>query len=552
MKGLNQRQAEAVRHDHGPLLVIAGAGSGKTRVISHKIAHLIGERGLAARSICALTFTNKAAREMTARVGRLVRGRAGRGLTVSTFHTFGLDLLRREAAAAGLRPGFSLFDPHDGEQVLKEHLREAGLAQAASPGAALARISRWKNDLIDPARAEGQAEDEFEAALARLYARYQRSLAAYNAVDFDDLIVRPVALLRTDAAVRERWQGRIRRLLVDEYQDTNGAQYELVRLLVGPEGRFTVVGDDDQSIYAWRGARPENLARLRDDYPHIEVITLEQNYRSVGRVLELANALIGHNPHLFEKRLWSALGAGERARVLSCRNETHEAERVAAEILHGHHTKGRAFGEHAILYRGNFQARPFEQALRALGVPYFVSGGTSFFARSEVKDVMAYMRLLANPDDDAAFLRIVNVPRREIGPATLEALAAVAAGREIGLLRACSDLALGERLGERQCRRLREFAGWIDGQRTRSHSDPVAGVRALIAAVEYHGWIKENASSLRVAERRIEHVEDLLGWLEALHRGALQEGSLAEMVTHLTLMDVLERRDEEEGGDRSR
>ncbi|MEA3641121.1 MAG: 3'-5' exonuclease [Lamprobacter sp.] len=570
MKGLNPRQIEAVRYCQGPLLVIACAGSGKTRVITHKIAHLIGERGVAARAIVALTFTNKAAREMKTRVGHRVKGRAGHGLRVSTFHTFGLELLRRETQYSNLRPGFSLVDPQDGEQILKEHLREAGLDEAISPAAALTRISHWKNAMVDPARAESVAEDRFEAGLAQLYGRYERSLAAYNAVDFDDLILHPVRLLREVPAVREYWQGRIRHLLVDEYQDTNSAQYELVKLLVGPDGAFTVVGDDDQSIYAWRGARPENLARLKDDFPLLKVIMLEQNYRSSGRILNLANGLIANNPHLFEKQLWSALDPGERARVLECRDETHEAERVAAEILHGHQTKGRAYGDYAILYRGNHQARPFEQALRTLNIPYFLSGGTAFFARTEVKDVMAYLRLLANPDDDAAFLRIINVPRREIGPGTLEKLATVAAQRRTSLFNACADLALAEHLTERQRRRLADFKAWIAHYQQRVSSDPIGAVRALVDQSDYRGWLKDSSSSLRVAERRIENVQALIGWLEALNKGALQEGalqegnlkegalkesplkggSLPEMVAHLTLMDVLERQDEEEGGDR--
>ncbi|MCG6942937.1 MAG: UvrD-helicase domain-containing protein, partial [Thiohalocapsa sp.] len=458
MPALNPRQAEAVEHVGGPLLVIAGAGSGKTRVITRKIAHLVRTHGLPANAIVALTFTNKAAREMKSRVGTLLKGRDGRGLKVSTFHTFGLNLLRREAAAVGLRPGFSLFDPEDGATVLKAHLREHALEDAVSAAAALGRISRWKNDLIDPARAASTAEDDFEAALAGLYADYEQSLAAYNACDFDDLIVRPVRLLRDDHDARERWQNRIRHLLVDEYQDTNGAQYELVRLLVGPRGAFTVVGDDDQSIYAWRGARPDNLARLRDHYPTLKVVMLEQNYRSSGRILKLANTLIGHNPHLFDKRLWCELGPGEPARVLVCRDEAHEAERVAAEIQHAHLTKDRPYGSIAILYRSNHQARPFEQALRSLGVPYFLSGGTSFFARAEIKDVMAYLRLLANPADDAAFLRIVNVPRREIGPSTLKRLAGFATERELPLADACTDPALAEHLPAHQAQRLHELA----------------------------------------------------------------------------------------------
>jgi len=564
MRGLNPRQSEAVSHVGGPLLVIAGAGSGKTRVITRKIAYLIGERGLPARAICALTFTNKAAREMKERVGQLVKGRAGYGLRVSTFHTFGLNLLRREHEAAGLRPGFSLFDPQDGETLIKEHLRDADLAEATSPGAVLARISHWKNDLIDPARATSRAEDAFDAGLARLYLNYERSLRAYNAVDFDDLINVPVRLLRERADIRENWQQRIRHLLVDEYQDTNGAQYELVRLLAGPRGAYTVVGDDDQSIYAWRGARPENLARLREDYPTLKIVTMEQNYRSSARILKLANGLIGHNPHLYEKRLWSDLGPGEPARVLTCRDETHEAERVAGELLHGHVTKGRKYGDCAILYRGNHQARPFEKALRALNLPYFLSGGTSFFARTEVKDLMAYLRLLANPDDDSAFLRVVNVPRREIGPSTLEQLAKAAKGRGVSLLAACTDLSLTEHLSERPRKRLGEFAAWIGSHGEQAKREPVATVRRLVDVMDYAGWLKDNSTSLAIAKRRIDNVDELIGWLDTLskdHKGASEErkkhgkdrksyDGLGEMVAHLSLLDILERQEEEAGGDR--
>jgi ATP-dependent DNA helicase Rep len=553
---LNPRQAEAVEHVGGPLLVIAGAGSGKTRVITRKIAHLVRAHGVPAHAIVALTFTNKAAREMKNRVGSLLKGERARGLRVSTFHTFGLNLLRREANAAGLRPGFSLFDPEDAVTVLKEHLREHALADAVTPAAALGRISRWKNALVDPARAASTAEDDFEAMLAELYAHYEQSLAAYNACDFDDLINRPVQVLREDRDIRERWQNRIRHLLVDEYQDTNGAQYELVRLLVGPRGAFTVVGDDDQSIYAWRGARPDNLARLRDHYPTLRVVMLEQNYRSSGRILKLANDLIGHNPHLFDKRLWCDLGPGEPARVLVCRDEAHEAERAAAEIQHMHLTKGRPYGSYAILYRSNHQARPFEQALRSLGVPYFLSGGASFFARAEVKDVMAYLRLLANPADDAAFLRVVNVPRREIGPTTLKHLAAFAAEGEEPLAAACADPRLAAQMPARQAGRLMELAGILAEHRTVTEraANPIAAVRALLERIDYAGWCRDNAPSRAAAERRLDNVADLLDWLERLQREAAADGAagatLPDLVAKLTLLDVLERQDEAEGGDR--
>ncbi|AFL72722.1 DNA helicase Rep [Thiocystis violascens] len=550
MSGLNPRQIEAVRYTAGPLLVLAGAGSGKTRVITQKIAHLIGHVGIQARHIRAVTFTNKAAREMRERVGQQVKGINTRGLGISTFHTLGLDILRRHPERIGLRAGFSLLDAQDSESLIKEHLRGTRNADAIGLSAVQQRISRWKNDFVDPEQAMSRAEDDFEAQLATLYAGYERSLRAYNAVDFDDLILGPARLFRSQPDLLETWQGRIRYLLVDEYQDTNGAQYELVRHLAGPRGAFTVVGDDDQSIYAWRGARPENLARLKDDYPTLKVIMLEQNYRSSARILGLANALIAHNPHVFEKRLWSELGPGERPRVLHCKDEAHEAEKVASEILHLKFAEETAFGDMAILYRGNHQARPFEKALREHNIPYFLSGGTSFFARAEVKDTMAYLRLLANPEDDAAFLRIVNTPRREIGPTTLEKLADYARARAIGLLAACGELGLAEHLNERQRNRLGVFARLIADHGQRVAADPTAAMSALVEAIDYPAWLRENASSQPVADRRYENVTDLLSWLGKLHKGDFQDKTLADMVGHLTLMDVLDRQEETEGGDR--
>ncbi len=547
---LNPPQREAVCYVEGPLLVLAGAGSGKTRVIAHKIAHLIERCGMAAPRIAAVTFTNKAAREMKARVAKLLPGPASEGLTVSTFHTLGLQILRREHGRVGLKGGFSILDAQDSESLIKELAERHPRLRTQPPAALQWRISQWKNALTSPEQAEGLVADGLEAATATLYADYRRTLRAYNAVDFDDLILLPASLFQSDAEVLETWRERLHYLLVDEYQDTNGAQYALVKAIAGRHGRFTAVGDDDQSIYAWRGARPENLKALGRDFPHLKVIALEQNYRSSGRILRLANRLITHNPHLFEKRLWSELGAGEPARVLPCRDETHEAERVVSEILHQRQMEQRGFGDFAILYRGNHQARPFEQALRVHNIPYVLSGGTSFFERSEVKDVMAYLRLLVNPRDDAAFLRIVNTPRREIGPTSLERLAAYAQQRGVPLLQACSELGLQASLGERPGRRLAQFAGWISGHARAARSDPLASVRRLIDEMGYRAWIGEQSSSERVAERRWANVTDLLGWLDALEQGAIQERTLDAMVSHLSVMDLLERQNEEQGGDR--
>ena len=545
---LNPAQRAAVQYIDGPLLVLAGAGSGKTRVITRKIAYLIGAAGIAPRHIVAVTFTNKAAREMKARVGALSGGVRTTGLTITTFHSLGLDLLRRERKAAGLKAGFSLLDEQDSEALLREILRHGDDDPATAD--ARARISQWKNDLVAPPQALSHATDEREARHARLYGDYARALRAYNAVDFDDLILRPVELLRDDAALRERWQNRVHHLLVDEYQDTNGAQYELVRLLVGVRGALTVVGDDDQSIYAWRGARPENLARLREDFPHLRIIKLEQNYRSSTRILRAANALIANNPHVFEKKLWSELGPGEPIRVVQCRDEDHEAERVVAEILQRRYAKNEGFGDCAVLYRGNHQARLFEKALRAHDIPYFLSGGQSFFARTEVKDVMAYLRLLANPDDDAAFLRIVNVPRREIGPHTVERLGAYAGSRGVGLLAACDELGLSSVLSGRPLDRLREFARWIAQHvRIADREGTVEAVRSLLRDIDYDDWLREQSGSPKTADRRAENVEELIGWVGRL-QGDDRDASLAEIVQRLTLQDVLDRQEDETGGDR--
>ena len=550
MEGLNPRQREAVRYLGGPSLVLAGAGSGKTRVITAKIAHLLQHAGVQPRHIHAVTFTNKAAREMKARVGRLLADTNTSGLNISTFHTFGLNLLRHEHRAAGLRPGFSIFDEQDVEQLLKE-LSRKNEADRQTLQQARWQISAWKNELIMPETALSQAEDDFQAFYAALYGAYIDALRAYNALDFDDLILRPVQLLREDAELRERWQNRVRHLLVDEYQDTNGAQYELVRLLVGVQAAFTVVGDDDQSIYAWRGARPENLARLQEDFPQLRVIKLEQNYRSTGRILGAANRLIANNPHVFDKRLWSELGPGEPIRVIHCRDEQAEAERVVAEIVQHRFNHGAAYADFAILYRGNHQARLFEKALRTHSVPYFVSGGTAFFSRTEIKDLMAYLRLLSNTDDDAAFLRVINTPRREIGHGTIAKLASWAAQRHGSLFDAIDEFGLQEQLASRPRKHLQAFREWITGlQQLAAHKPPSQVLEQLLRDIDYRDWLLQTSTSDKAGERRWENVTDLVEWLETLQADEHKGETLGELVSHLSLMDILERQDEDEAGDR--
>lgn len=545
---LNPSQQQAVEFVTGPCLVLAGAGSGKTRVITNKIAHLIHQCGYQARHIAAVTFTNKAAREMKERVAQTMGRKEARGLMISTFHTLGLEIIKREYAALGMKSNFSLFDDQDQLALLKE-LTEKWLESDKTLVAQLiSTISNWKNDLIDPPRAMGLARSERDKLFAHCYGLYDAHMKACNVLDFDDLILLPTLLLQRNEEVRERWQNRIRYLLVDEYQDTNTSQYELVKLLVGNRARFTVVGDDDQSIYSWRGARPQNLVLLKEDFPHLQVIKLEQNYRSSERILKAANILIANNPHVFEKRLFSELGYGEELKVVTANNEDHEAERVVGELIAHHFVKKTHYGDYAILYRGNHQSRVFEKMLMQNRIPYKISGGTSFFSRPEIKDLLAYLRVLTNPDDDSAFLRIVNTPKREIGSATLQKLGEWANQRNKSLYRASFDLGLGQHLTGRGLESLQRFTHWMEGIAQRVEREPVVAVRDLIRGVDYESWLFETSPSPKAAEMRMKNVNTLFGWMtEMLEGSELDEPmTLTQVVTRFTLRDMMERGESDE------
>ncbi|UAN63196.1 DNA helicase Rep [Serratia sp. JSRIV006] len=545
---LNPSQQQAVEFVTGPCLVLAGAGSGKTRVITNKIAHLIHQCGYQARHIAAVTFTNKAAREMKERVAQTMGRKESRGLMISTFHTLGLEVIKREYAALGMKSNFSLFDDQDQLALLKE-LTEKWLENDKTLVAQLiSTISNWKNDLVDPQRAMGLARSERDKLFAHCYGLYHDHMRACNVLDFDDLILLPTLLLQRNEGVRERWQNRIRYLLVDEYQDTNTSQYELVKLLVGHRARFTVVGDDDQSIYSWRGARPQNLVLLKEDFPALQVIKLEQNYRSSERILKAANILIANNPHVFEKRLFSELGYGEELKVVTANNEDHEAERVVGELIAHHFVKKTNYGDYAILYRGNHQSRLFEKMLMQNRIPYKISGGTSFFSRPEIKDLLAYLRVLTNQDDDSAFLRIVNTPKREIGPATLQKLGEWANQRNKSLFRASFDLGLGQYLTGRGLESLQRFTHWMEGIIQMVEREPVAAVRDLIRGIDYESWLFETSPSPKAAEMRMKNVNTLFGWMtEMLEGNDLDEPmTLTQVVTRFTLRDMMERGESDE------
>ncbi|EKF9123524.1 DNA helicase Rep [Vibrio cholerae] len=550
---LNPRQDEAVKYVSGPCLVLAGAGSGKTRVITNKIAYLVQQCGYKARNIAAVTFTNKAAREMKERVAQTLGKGESRGLMVSTFHTLGLNIIRREFKALGLKAGFSLFDDQDQLALLKELTEKQLDGDKDLLRLLLITISNWKNDMLTPPQAKAMAKGEQQQLFAHCFELYQKQMQSYNALDFDDLILLPVLLLRSNEEVRQRWQNRIRYLLVDEYQDTNTSQYELVKLLVGERGRLTVVGDDDQSIYSWRGAKPQNLVLLGEDFPSLKLIKLEQNYRSTSRILRAANILIANNPHVYQKALFSELAEGEKLKVILANNEDHEAERVTAEIIAHKFLNRTEYRDYAILYRGNHQSRLIEKSLTQNRVPYKLSGGTSFFARAEIKDIMAYLRVLVNPDDDNAFLRIVNTPKREIGPATLEKLGSYANMRGKSLFAASFELGLEQHLGGRGLDNLRRFTEWLVAIADNAErGNTVEAVRALVRDIRYEDWLYETSSSPKAAEMRMKNVSDLYSWIVADLEGDnpdQQEKTLKEVVQRLTLRDMMERGEENDDSD---
>ena len=549
---LNPQQQQAVEYVSGPCLVLAGAGSGKTRVIINKIAHLIGKCGYLPKQIAAVTFTNKAAREMKERVAQSIGKESSKGLIVSTFHTLGFDIIKREYKYLGFKANMTLFDEHDQMALLKELTADLLQEDKELLRTLINHISNWKNDLCSPQQAMTLARDKQEQTFAHCYDRYNKQLRAYNAVDFDDLIMLPTLLFKQNEEVRSKWQEKICYLLVDEYQDTNTSQYELIKLLVGDRARFTVVGDDDQSIYSWRGARPQNMVRLRDDFPALRVIKLEQNYRSSQRILHCANILIDNNDHVFDKKLFSNLGEGEKLQIIEAKNEEHEAERVVGELIAHRFIAKTQYRDYAILYRGNHQSRLLEKILMQNRIPYKISGGTSFFSRAEIKDMMAYLRLVMNQDDDAAFLRIVNTPKREIGTATLEKLGSLAQEKHVSLFEAIFDFELIQRVTPKAYDALQKFARWIVELNDEiQRSEPERAVRSMLASLHYEEYLYEYATSPKAAEMQSKNVATLFDWVADMLKGDEfnEPMNLNQIVTRLTLRDMLERGEEEDDSD---
>ena len=498
------------------------------------------ECGYAARNVAAITFTNKAANEMRARVGSLLQGKQAQGLVVSTFHSLGMHILRNEGKLLGYKPQFSILDSSDVWKILSE-LTNSGDKQEIRD--LQTHISNWKSAFVSPAQAVQSVASEEEKIHARIYARYQETLRAYQAVDFDDLIHLPVVLFNEHPEALLRWQQRLRYLLIDEYQDTNDCQYQLTKLLAGNRAAFTAVGDDDQAIYAWRGASIENLHNLRTDFSSLKVIKLEQNYRSSQRILAVANHLINHNTKVFEKALWSEHGIGDSVRIYAARDEEHEAESVVMKLMAHKFEHKTRFSDYAILYRSNYLSRAFEEQLRAQRVPYTVSGGTSFFDKAEIKDIVSYLRLLANTDDDPAFIRAITSPKRGIGNATLEKLGNYAGTRHISLFAAAFEAHIAQQLPPHQYDDLMTFCNFITRLEGRADKDPCAELLdELLRAINYETWLYDSFEA-RQAEGKWKNVQDFIAWIK--RKAEADEKSLLDMVQTIALINMLEGKDQE-------
>ncbi len=541
MSGLNPQQREAIHYLDGPLLVLAGAGSGKTRVITQKIAYLVQDCDYQPRNVAAITFTNKAAKEMQERIGKILAKPLADQLQISTFHSLGVRILREEAKALGYKPRFSIFDSADCAGIISE---AAKTVDKATLRILQSIISNWKNALVTPEAALGLARDEHESLAAHAFLTYEATLKAYQAVDFDDLIGLPVYLFRNHPEIADKWQNRLRYLLVDEYQDTNACQYQLLKLLTGVRAQFTAVGDDDQAIYGWRGADIDNLKKLPAEFPALKVIKLEQNYRSTVTILKAANNVIANNEKLFDKKLWSELGMGDPIHVTACRDNDAEAEGVVMK-LQAHRFENRAkFKDYAILYRSNHQARTFEEYLRDHRIPYLLSGGKSFFDKAEIKDIISYLRLLTNEDDDPAFIRAATTPKRGIGAATLQVLGTYAGERHISLFQAAFEEGFAQRVQARQLEPLLEFCHFINRTQERAVREPAHQVLPdLIKAIDYETYLYDLEAE-RTAQTRWGNVCEFANWLN--RKGEMDGKTLIELTQSIALINMLDKQNEEE------
>ncbi len=533
---LNQQQLAAVEYTASPLLVLAGAGCGKTRVITEKMAFLVNHRLCASEHIYAITFTNKAAKEMKQRAISLVAG--GDQIKVSTFHALGLRILREEVQKTNYHPGFSILDGTETHKILKELLPSGIKKEIVSQ--LQWQISSWKNAGLLPQDVVSKVP-----MATQLYDQYLNYMKHINALDFDDLILQSLHLLTTQKETRQHWQQQISYLMVDEYQDTNACQYQLLKSLIGKDQHLTCVGDDDQSIYGWRGAQSENLQLLQQDFPTLKVQKLEQNYRSSSTILKAANAVVLNNPHPFTKQIWSELGQGEAIKIRAYQTPEEEAVSIINEIMFKHRVDQISYNNFAILYRSNHQAKLFEQQLRVNNIPYQISGGRSFFDYTEIKDMLAYLRLLVNPKDNAAFLRIINTPRRGIGLQTVKHITHIAGQKRINFLQAAQDHQVINGLTDTVQNKLLLFTAMIKKHQQMKGS-PYEIASSIFKAIDLVSWVETNANNKAAKINKVKLVKDCLKWIESLSRQKAKD--LDELLSFLSIQTGLESEEESKSG----
>ncbi|MGA8533126.1 MAG: DUF3553 domain-containing protein [Candidatus Tumulicola sp.] len=539
---LNDAQSAAVRQTDGPVLIFAGAGSGKTRVLTHRIAYLLGEMRVAPENILAVTFTNKAAGAMKSRLNDMV-GAVARDLWVGTFHAMCVRILRRDGSRIGIAPRFAIIDETDQRQLVKEILDDLDYDERQlSPGACLAEIGKAKNALIWPDAFVEKASSFVAERVANVYTEYQRRLGESNSLDFDDLIVRTIDLLERDQATRDKYQHKFEYVLVDEYQDVNPAQYRLIALLAAHHGNVTVVGDDDQSIYSWRGSDYRMILRFEEDFPGAKIFKLEENYRSTQRILDAANALVNNNKTRAPKKLFTRRDGGEPITVYPAATERDEA-RYVVEKVKFLVRDGAAYRDFLVLYRTNAQSRVFEEALLAEGIPYRVVGGVGFYARAEVKDVIAYLRYILNPSDALAFKRIVNVPRRGIGQQTLAALVQSANAAHLSVGEAIFSGELLRAAVPKKLKELERFAELVGDFRKRAETLGVADL--LVGVMEDSGYVRElQSEDTHDSRARLENLHELVGVAREYETND-PEPSLAGFLANIALISDLDALDDD-------
>ncbi|AIT08822.1 ATP-dependent DNA helicase Rep [Candidatus Francisella endociliophora] len=546
---LNPQQQEAVKYTSSPLLVLAGAGSGKTSVIIEKISYLIEELLYPSKSILAVTFTNKAAKEMQERVKSRLSQEQSKGLVISTFHSLGLSILKRHFKELGYKKNFTLFDSHDAHTLIHDIAYDQYQLPKQNTSFIQSKISFWKSALLDPSQV--QPKDELEEQAAFVYKEYQKYLRSYNSFDFDDLIFQPIQLFKNNQQIQNLWSDKFRYILIDEYQDTNESQYQLLKYLTQEKHKFTVVGDDDQSIYAWRGSRPENLRHLQEDFPDLKVIKLEQNYRSTGRILNIANKLIENNSHIFEKKLWSSKDYGEQIKLISLVNDEDEAQFIASDIFFDRVKTKSMNSDYAILIRSNYQAFLLERYMQMHKIPYTISGGSSFFSKSEIKDIISYLRLIVNPDDDRAFLRVVNTPKREVGSATIHKLGEYASEYHCSFFHTLYNLDAID-IRDLTKKKLLNFKDLIINTQQKIHTSISSGelkkiINDFVDNISYRQWLIDSSSSEKQAEFRYANVIEVISWIAKQLEDESYKGleSLSAVLNKMLLIDILDRDNED-------